>query len=193
MLIGVSNIMVKGLPIVILLVAGLVFVFKRWIETERGRGAIDVVKLRMPIFGGLVHKTVIVRFTRTLAALLRSGVPILESLEITSDTVGNTVASKAVIDLQDGVKQGEPLAKRLGEHDIFPPMVVQMVAVGEETGAVDTMLDKIGEFYEQEVEATVDALTSLLEPLLIVVLGGAVGSMVISLYMPLFNIIKLIK
>jgi type IV pilus assembly protein PilC len=193
LLIGVSNVMVKGLPIVILVMAGAVWGFKRWIQTNRGRGAVDVLKLRMPIFGGLVHKTVIVRFARTLAALLRSGVPILEGLEITSDTVGNTVATKAVKDLQDGVKQGEPLAKRLGEHDIFPPMVVQMVAVGEETGAVDTMLDKIGEFYEQEVEATVDALTSLLEPLLIVVLGGAVGSMVISLYMPLFNIIKLIK
>ena len=193
LLISVSNIMVKGLPIVILLMAGAVWGFKRWIQTDRGRGIFDAFKLRMPIFGGLVHKTVIVRFSRTLASLLRSGVPILESLEITSDTVGNTVASKAVIDLQDGVKQGEPLARRLGQHDIFPAMVVQMVAVGEETGAVDTMLDKIGEFYEQEVEATVDALTSLLEPMLIVVLGGAVGGMVISLYMPLFNIIKLIK
>ncbi|HSH60785.1 MAG TPA: type II secretion system F family protein, partial [Acidimicrobiales bacterium] len=134
------------------------------------------------------------RFARTLASLMRSGVPILESLEITSETVGNTVMARVVKDVQEGVKQGEPIARRLANHaEIIPPMVTQMLAVGEETGAVDTMLDKVGEFYEQEVEATVDALTSLLEPLLIVVLGAAVGAMVVSLYMPMFNIIKLIK
>jgi len=124
---------------------------------------------------------------------MRSGVPILESLEITSDTVNNTVLSAAVKDVQAGVKVGESMAKPLAQHDIFPPMVTQMIAVGEETGAVDTMLDKIGEFYSQEVEATVNALTSLLEPLLIVFLGACVGGMVIALYMPMFNIIKLIK
>ncbi|MFP5377616.1 MAG: type II secretion system F family protein, partial [Acidimicrobiia bacterium] len=98
-----------------------------------------------------------------------------------------------VKDVQDGVKQGEPIARRLEDHPVFPPMVVQMLAVGEETGAVDTMLEKVGDFYEREVEATVEALTSLLEPLLICVLGGAVGAMVVSLYMPMFNIIKLIQ
>jgi type IV pilus assembly protein PilC len=178
---------------IIILVIGLVFVFKRWAATTNGRAAVDAFKIRAPIFGGLVHKTIIVRFSRTLSALLSAGVPILESLEITSDTVSNTVASKAVKNIQDGVKQGEPIAKRMSEESIFPAMVTQMLAVGEETGAVDTMLEKVAEFYEQEVEATVDALTSLLEPLLIVVLGGAVGSMVVALYMPLFNIIKLIK
>ena len=189
----VSSVMVKAFPIVILLMVISVFAFKRWIETEKGRAAFDAFKLKVPVFGKLVHKTALTRFSRTLASLLRSGVPILESLEITSDTVGNNVASKAVRDVQDGVKQGEPIAKRMAEHAIFPPMVTQMLAVGEETGAVDVMLDKIGEFYEQEVEATVAALTSLLEPALIVVLGGAVGGMVVSLYMPMFNIIKLIK
>ncbi|MDP9072255.1 MAG: type II secretion system F family protein [Actinomycetota bacterium] len=192
-LIGVSSILVKFLPLVVLAMAGFVFGLKRWVQTEKGRSAFDAFKLRMPIFGSLVHKTVITRFSRTLAALVRAGVPILEALEITSETAGNTVVSRAVKDIQDGVKQGEPLARRLGEHDVFPPMVVQMVAVGEETGAVDTMLEKIAEFYEQEVETMVNSLTSLLEPLLIVVLGGSVGSMVIALYMPLFSIIKLIK
>lgn len=192
-LLTVSSAMVKGLPIVILVIGAFVFGFKKWIETDKGRSAFDVFKLKMPLFGKLVHKTILVRFSRTLASLLRSGVPILESLEITADTVSNSVAAKAIIDIQDGVKQGEPLAKRMANHEIFPPMVVQMIAVGEETGAVDTMLDKIGDFYEQEVEALVNALTSLLEPLLIMVLGGAVGSMVIALYMPLFSIIKLIK
>ena len=193
-LLKVSDILKKFFPIVIVLLMGLVWGFKRWIQTEKGRGSWDIVKLKMPVFGGLVHKVAITRFARTLASLLRSGVPILESLEITSETVGNSVMAKVVKDVQDGVKQGEPLAKRLANYpNVMPTMVTQMLAVGEETGAVDTMLDKVGEFYEQEVEATVDALTSLLEPLLIAVLGAAVGSMVVALYMPMFNIIKLIK
>ncbi len=189
----VSSLMVKALPLVVLAMVGVVFAFKRWIESEKGRGIWDRFKLRVPVFGKLARLIALTRFSKTLAALLRSGVPILESLEITADAVGNTVVSKAVKDVQEGVKQGEPIAKRLEDHPVFPPMVVQMLAVGEETGAVDTMLEKVGDFYERETEATVDALTSLLEPLLIAVLGGAVGSMVVALYMPMFNIIKLIK
>ena len=130
---------------------------------------------------------------RSQPVLLRSGVPILEALEITSETVGNDVASRAIKDVQKGVKQGESIARPLEAHPVFPAMVVQMMAVGEETGALDEMLDKIADFYDQEVEATVDALTSLIEPLLIVVMGVCVGGMVISLYLPMFNIIKLIK
>ena len=192
-LLKVSALTVKLLPLLILAAAGAIWAFKRWIESAKGRAIWDRFKLRVPIFGKLARLIALTRFSKTLAALLRSGVPILESLEITSDTVGNTVVAKAVKDVQDGVKQGEPIAKRLENHPVFPPMVVQMLAVGEETGAVDTMLDKVGEFYEREVEATVNALTSLLEPALIVVLGGAVGGMVVSLYMPMFNIIKLIQ
>ena len=125
--------------------------------------------------------------------LVRSGVPILESLDIVAETSGNCVVARAVRDAQTAVKQGEPLAQRLEQHPVFPPMVTQMMAVGEETGAVDEMLDKIADFYDQEIEATVAALTSLIEPLLIVVMGAAVGGMVISLYLPMFNIIKLIQ
>lgn len=193
LLLKVSSLTVKLLPLLVLAAAGATWAFKRWIESEKGRAIWDRFKLRVPVFGKLARLIALTRFSKTLAALLRSGVPILESLEITSDTVGNTVVARAVKDVQDGVKQGEPIAKRLENHPVFPPMVVQMLAVGEETGAVDTMLDKVGEFYEREVEATVNALTSLLEPLLIVVLGGAVGTMVIALYMPMFNIIKLIQ
>ena len=193
LLIGVSSGLTKFLPIVIIVDVAMVMGFKRWIATEKGRGIWDRVKLRIPLFGKLVHKTAVTRFARTLSSLLRAGVPILEALEITSETVGNHVFELAVKDAQEGVKTGEPLAKRLGDHHIFPPMVIQMTAVGEETGAVDTMLDKIADFYDQEIESMVASLTSLLEPLLITVLGGAVGSMVISLYMPMFNIIKLIK
>jgi type IV pilus assembly protein PilC len=171
----------------------LVFGFRKWINSEEGRKRWDALKLRMPIFGGLVRKTALARFGRTLSALVRSGVPILESLDIVAETAGNHVVAEAVRDTQQAVKRGEPLSRRLEEHAVFPPMVVQMMAVGEETGALDEMLDKIADFYDQEVEATVDALTSLIEPLLIVVMGVCVGGMVISLYMPMFNIIKLIK
>ena len=192
-LISISTMFKKFFPVVIVLVVVAIWAFRRWIQTDKGRSAWDRVKLRAPVFGKLVHKTALTRFSSTLGVLMRSGVPILESLEITSDTVNNTVLSAAVKDVQAGVKVGESMAKPLAQHDIFPPMVTQMIAVGEETGAVDTMLDKIGEFYSQEVEATVNALTSLLEPLLIVFLGACVGGMVIALYMPMFNIIKLIK
>jgi type IV pilus assembly protein PilC len=194
LLLGVSTILKKWFLLVFAAEAVGLWMFKRWIQTDKGRAVWDAAKLKIPVFGKLVHKTALTRFSRTLASLLRAGVPILESLEITSETVGNTVVSNAVIEMQDGVKQGEPIAKRMAEHaEVFPPMVTQMLAVGEETGAVDTMLDKVGDFYDQEVEALVNALTSLLEPALIVVLGGAVGGMVIALYMPMFNIIKLIN
>jgi len=190
----VATVLKSYFPIVLAVMVGMFIAFRRWIKTETGRAAWDATKLKIPVFGKLVHKTALTRFSRTLASLLRAGVPILESLEITSETVGNNVVSKAVLDMQDGVKQGEPIAKRMAEHDtVFPPMVTQMLAVGEETGAVDTMLDKVGDFYDQEVESLVNSLTSLLEPALIVVLGGAVGGMVVALYMPMFNIIKLIN
>jgi type IV pilus assembly protein PilC len=189
----VSGLVVKFFPFVILLEVAAIFAFKKWIQTEKGRAAWDRLKLKVPVVGKLVHKTAMTRFARTLAVLLRSGVPILEALEITSETVGNSVVAKAVKDVQAGVKQGEAINAPLQSHAVFPPMVVQMMAVGEETGALDEMLDKIGEFYEQEVEAMVSALTSLLEPLLIVVMGAAVGGMVVALYMPMFNIINIVK
>jgi type IV pilus assembly protein PilC len=169
------------------------FLFRRWIKTEPGRAAWDAFKLRVPIFGPLVRKTALARFSRTLASLTRAGVPILEALEIVAETAGNTVVAKAVYDTQRGVKGGDSIARPLEQHEVFPPMVVQMMAVGEETGALDEMLDKIAEFYEQEVAATVDALTSLIEPILIVIMGVMVGGMIIALYLPLFNIIKLIE
>jgi type IV pilus assembly protein PilC len=169
------------------------FVFRRWKATPAGRESVDAFKLRVPVFGSLFHKTALARFAGTLAMLLRSGVPILQALDIVSDTVNNKVISKAVSDVQASVREGESMAKPLGKHKVFPPMVVQMIAVGEETGQVDVMLEKVSTFYNQEVEASVDALTSLIEPLLIAVIGGAVGAAVIALYMPMFNIIKLIK
>jgi type IV pilus assembly protein PilC len=167
--------------------------FRRWIKSDSGRARWDTVKLRFPVFGPLVRKTALSRFSRTLAALTRSGVPILESLDIVSITSGNHVVSVAIEDVQRAVKGGDSLARPLENHEVFPPMVVQMMAVGEETGALDEMLDKIADFYDQEISATVDALTSLIEPLLIIMMGIIVGGMIIALYLPMFNIIKLIK
>jgi type IV pilus assembly protein PilC len=172
---------------------GVSFAFRRYKKTDRGRAQMDAVKLKIPIFGSLFHKTALARFSSTLGMLLRSGVPILQALDIVADTVNNRVISKAVGDVQGAVREGESMAKPLSKHGVFPPMVVQMLAVGEETGAVDTMLDKVADFYNSEVSASVDALTSLIEPLMIAIVGGAVGAAVIALYMPMFNIIKLIK
>jgi type IV pilus assembly protein PilC len=192
-LITISKICRQFWYVIFIVEIGGAFGFRKWINSEDGRKKWDAIKLRVPIFGKLVRKTALARFSRTLSALVRSGVPILESLEIVSETAGNHVVAEAVRDTQAAVKRGEPLSKKLEDHEVFPPMVVQMMAVGEETGALDEMLDKIADFYDQEVEATVDALTSLIEPLLIVVMGVCVGGMIISLYLPMFNIIKLIK
>jgi type IV pilus assembly protein PilC len=179
--------------VILAALGGAAFGLKRWIATEKGRYQLDALLLKMPIFGPLFHRIALARFARTLAVLMRSGVPILQALEIVSETVGNGVMAKAILDVQARVKEGESIAKPLEGHDVFPPMVVQMMAVGEETGALDTMLNKIAEFYEQEVEASVASLTSLIEPVLIAVMGATVGSMVIALYLPMFNIINLIQ
>ena len=169
------------------------FFFRRYKKTEKGREVVDAVKLRAPVFGALFHKTALSRFSSTLAMLMKSGVPILQALEIVSDTVNNKVVGKAITEVQLSVRDGESIAKPLTKYPVFPPMVVQMIAVGEETGQVDLMLEKIAQFYDQEVEAAVDSLTSLIEPILIAVIGGCVGAAVVALYMPMFNIIKLIQ
>jgi type IV pilus assembly protein PilC len=192
-LIGVSNGVKRFSYVFVGLIVAGGFGFRRWITTPKGRGFWDAFKLRMPVFGILVHKTALSRFSRTLSVLMRSGVPILQSLDIVEETVGNAVMANALKDVQLSVKEGESIAKPLERHAVFPPMVTQMIAVGEETGALDGMLAKIAEFYDQEVESTVEALTSLIEPLLIAFLGVVVGGMVVALYMPMFNIINLIK
>ncbi len=192
MLLAVSSIVTSYWYILIAVTFGLVFGFRRWIATDSGRATFDAIKLKMPIFGKLVHKTAIARFAHTLASLTKTGVPILQAMDIVAETSGNAVVSAAVLDVKDSVRDGESIAQPLESHTIFPPMVVQMIAVGEETGALDTMLEKIGTFYDSEVQTMVDGLTSLIEPLLIVILGATVGGMLISLYMPMFNVINLI-
>jgi type IV pilus assembly protein PilC len=188
-LLAISNALKKLWFLVFGAAGGAIYAAQRYIATPPGRRRWDAFKLRAPVFGQLVHKTALARFCRSLAALVRSGVPILDALDIVSETAGNTVVAEAAIAAQAAVKAGDSLARPLEAHSVFPPMVTQMIAVGEETGALDEMLEKIADFYDAEVEATVDALTSLIEPLLIVVMGVAVGGMVIALYMPMFSII----
>ncbi len=173
--------------------AGATFALRRYKKTPGGRLRIDTFKLKVPVFGPLFQKVALARMASTFGMLLRAGVPILQTLDIVKDTVNNKVISGALEEVKVSVREGESIAKPLAKHAVFPPMVVQMIAVGEETGGVDTMLEKVSDFYKSEVAATVDALTSLIEPLLIALIGGAVGAAVIALYMPMFNIIKLIK
>ena len=188
-LLALSNAFKKFFPLFFLGAGFGVWSMKRWVKTPGGRRRWDGMKLRAPVFGPLAHKTALARFSRSLAALVRSGVPILDALDIVRETCGNTIVAEAVAQTQAAVKSGESLARPLEAHPVFPPMVTQMIAVGEETGALDELLEKIADFYDSEVEATVDALTSLIEPLLIVVMGVAVGGMVVALYMPMFSII----
>jgi type IV pilus assembly protein PilC len=192
-LLKVSQILTHQAIFIVAAMIGLVFLLRWYVKTPAGRAAWDTLKLKVPIFGPLFHKTALARFSRVLGVLNRSGVPILYSLEVTAEVVNNTQISKAILDVQTAVKQGETLSQPLGRHGVFPPMVVQMLAVGEETGAIDTMLDKVASFYDDEVAATVDSLTSLIEPVMIFFVGGAVGLAVIALYLPMFNIINLIK
>ncbi|MEX2618635.1 MAG: type II secretion system F family protein [Egibacteraceae bacterium] len=167
------------------------FVYAR--KQPRVRHGLDRLKLKLPVFGTLFHKLALTRFARNFGILLAAGVPILTALEITAETVNNGVIGDAANDVKMSVKEGESVAGPLGRHAVFPPMVVQMISVGEDTGAMDTMLGKIADFYDQEVEAMTESLTAMLEPLMIGVLGGVVGGMVIALYMPMFKIFELIE
>jgi type IV pilus assembly protein PilC len=191
-IIHISNIVLSWRAIIVIIVIiGGVMAFRRWISTESGRAKWDRFKLRPPVFGQLMHKTAIARFSGTLASLVSSGVPILESLDIVSETAGNVSVGSVLQEAKQGVREGRPLADVLKEHpDIIPSLVVQMIEVGEQTGALDSMLRKVADFYDGEVESTVANLTSLLEPMLTVVMGVGVGIMVISMYLPMFDYIK---
>ena len=178
----------------ILLVAYIAFAV--WWQKHKNdravREKVDPVKLRIPVFGSLFQKIAVSRFTRNFGTMIHAGVPILQALDIVGETSGNIVIERAARDVGESVRRGESLAGPLAKHAVFPPMVVQMMAVGEDTGALDTMLHKISEFYDQEVEATTEALTSLIEPLMIAIIGAIIGSMIIAMYMPIFKIFDLI-
>ncbi len=192
--IGMSNFLggIGGL-IILACIIGIIISIVQIRRTEKGKYAIDVIVLKLPIFGILLLKVAIAKFTRTLGTLVSSGVPILDSLDITAKTAGNKVIEKSVYEVKKGVAEGKTLAEPLKMAKIFPPMVTQMISVGESTGAVDNMLNKIADFYDDEVDNAVANLTAMMEPLLMVFLGVTIGFIVVSMYLPIFKLITLIK
>ncbi len=167
-----------------------VYMLKRYYKTELGQLHIDGIMLSLPGFGDLIKKVAVARFSRTFGTLIRAGVPMLSALDVVKDTAGNAVVAKAVERVYNEVRQGGSIAKPMSKTSVFPPMVTQMVAVGEETGKLDEMLSKVADFYDMEVENAVEALTSLLEPVMVVGIGGIVGSVVIGMYLPIFTVIN---
>ncbi len=174
------------------IVVAIGYAFKRFYATEKGTLTIDAMVLKAPVFGPLIKKVAVAKFTRTLSTMMSSGVPILEGLSIVSKTAGNKIIENALVKVRQSISEGKTIAEPLQEADIFPPMVVQMIAVGEATGALDTMLAKIADFYDDEVDAAVDAMTALLEPFMMVFLGGVVGGMIIAMYLPIFKMASVV-
>lgn len=193
MLIQFSEVLRAYFLLFVFVAGAIVFAFVKLKKTKRGAIVWDRIRLKFPIFGKLVHKICITRFARTFAALLRSGVPILETLRIVGQSSGNTQVEIAVAKTALSIERGDSLALALGQHSIFPLMLIRMVSAGEQTGKVDTMLEKISDFYDEEIEATLSALTSLIEPLLIVFLGVVVGSIVICMFLPIFKLNQIVQ
>jgi type IV pilus assembly protein PilC len=193
-IIAISNFLggLGGLIVLGAIIAGAVFItqFRR---TEKGKMITDAILLKLPIFGSLLNKVAVAKFTRTLGTLVSSGVPILDGLDITAKTSGNKIVEYTIVDIRKEVMGGKTLADPIKKAKVFPPMVTHMIAVGESTGALDAMLGKIADFYDEEVDAAVSNLTAMLEPMLMVFLGGAVGFIVIAMYLPIFKLITLIK
>ena len=192
-LVFLSQLMKWLIPVLIVVSIPAATWWRKHKNDEGVRRRLDPLKLKIPIFGGLFKKVAVSRFTRNFGTMVHAGVPILQALDIVGETSGNMVVEDAAKAVRDSVRNGQSLAAPLHDHPVFPPMVVQMITVGEDTGALDEMLEKIAEFYDQEVEATTDQLTALIEPLMIAVLGTIVGGMIIALYMPIFSIYALIE
>ena len=185
---------VKSYVILIMLgMGGLVYGWLYFIKTPQGRMFWDSRRIKLPVFGGLAHKICLARFTRTLASLIRSGVPILEVLQIVSQTVGNVVMEKAIKAAAGDIERGESISAALGKHPVFPTMIIRMVTAGEQTGKIDAMLERISDFLDEEIETTLSGLTSLIEPILIVFLGVVVGGMVICMFLPIFKMSDIVN
>jgi type IV pilus assembly protein PilC len=192
--VGMSGFVTTKWYVCIIVVVGVVFGFLRWKASSWGRPQWDAIKLRLPVkIGDVVQKVALARWSRTFSALLHAGVPILQSIEITGKTAGNAVVERAMADVVDSVKRGGTIAEPLKQSAVFPAMIVHMVGVGEETGALDAMLSKVADFYEDEVSAAIKALTSIMEPVMIIVVGAMVGFIVISMYLPMFKVYDQIK
>jgi len=185
--VNMSRFLKSNIHWVIIALIALIYGFKRYRDTAAGKKVTDSLFLKLPVFGDLLKKTAVARFTRTLGTMISSGVPILDALEIVAKTAGNVVIEEIIYEVRGSIAEGQTIAEPLSENDIFPGMVIQMIAVGEATGALDSMLEKIADFYDEEVDAAVAALTSMLEPLLMVFLGGSIGGLVIAMYLPIFE------
>jgi type IV pilus assembly protein PilC len=172
---------------------GFVILFKRFYATDVGKFRVDAFMLKIPVLGVVIRKSSVARFTRTLGTLISSGVPILNGLEITAKTAGNKVVEKAIMETKESISQGNTISEPLKRCGVFPPMVTQMIGVGEQTGALDEMLEKIANFYDDEVDTAVDALTSVIEPIMIVVMGLIVGGMLVAMYLPMFKLISVVS
>lgn len=192
-LLALSNAVQKYILYILPAVIGIVYGWMAYIKTASGREFWDRLRIRLPIFGVIAHKICLGRFSRTLASLIRSGVPILEVLQIVSNTVGNVVMEKAVRMAAGDIERGEGISSSLGKHPIFPSMIVRMVTAGEQTGKLEQMLEKIADFLDEEVETTLSGLTSLIEPLLIVFLGVTVGGIAICMFLPIFKMSEIIN
>jgi type IV pilus assembly protein PilC len=192
-LINLSNSMRDSFWLVIAMAVAIVFTLKWYINTDNGKTVIDGFKLRMPVFGPLLRKVAISKFTRTLSTLVKSGVPILSALDIVSKTSGNVVVEKAVSDVRNSVQEGESIAKPMEMSGIFPPLVTRMIEVGEKSGELENMLTKIADFYDEQVDTAVDGLTSLIEPLIIAFLGIVIGGIVLCMFLPIFKMSSLIQ
>lgn len=193
MVINVSNWFTKAIIPIICALALFSFLFVKFYKTPKGKLLVDGLTLKSPIIGDLVRKVAIARFTRTLGTMISSGVPILDGLDIVSRTAGNKVVQNAIEATRKSISEGKNFAEPLATTGVFPPMVVQMIAVGESTGALDSMLSKIADFYDEEVDTAVDALTSLIEPIMILFLGGTIGTLVIAMYLPIFTLASAIE
>jgi type IV pilus assembly protein PilC len=191
--INVSHFMQAYLPHATVMLIAASFALRRIYRTDKGKLFFDKIFLKLPIFGSLIKKVAVARFSRTLATMLSSGVPILDALEIVARTAGNMVVEREILQTKQSISEGKTIAEPLSKSKVFPGMVVQMIGVGEQTGAMDAMLSKIADFYDDEVDAAVTALTSLLEPIMMVILGGSIGSLLIAMYLPIFKIAEAVK
>jgi type IV pilus assembly protein PilC len=190
MVVGASNFLLRYFIFIVFAIVLIVIAWRRWYKTDNGRHFVDGMMLKLPVVGMLIRKIAVARFCRTLSTLTSSGVPILDGLEITARTSGNAIVEDAILAVRKAVEEGKTISGPLAETKVFPPMVVQMVNVGEQTGALDQMLSKIADFYEEEVDTAVAGLMKLLEPLMIVVLGGIIGTIVTAMYLPMYAILQ---
>ena len=193
MLISFSEFVQAYLLYILAAGGGLVYGWFSYIKTKKGREFWDRARIKMPIFGSIAHKICLARFTRTLASLIRSGVPILEVLSIVCNTVGNVIMEKAVKTSAGDIEKGEGIANALGKHPVFPPMIIRMITAGEQTGKLEGMLERISDFLDEEIETTLNGLTALIEPLLIVFLGVTVGGIAICMFLPIFKLSELVS